>query len=124
MRVKAELATLLWMPMNEQKERGIGYYKYAIGKLGYTTGFNKIQFIIGGVYKSRPTNTSVQSVKYTLYISNSRELLQQGVMCTKSMKEKLFSIQVNSSKVGDMQPPEIAVDLEVNTILCIEKENN
>lgn len=29
------------------------YDKYAIGQLAYTTGFNTIKFMIGGVFKSK-----------------------------------------------------------------------
>lgn len=101
------MATLLWMPLSENKERGIGYYKYAIGKLGYTTGFNTIKFLIGGVYKSKETNTSVQSVRYTLHISNSRDSLQKAIMCGINPGVKTLSVLVNSSKVGDGTAPEI-----------------
>ncbi len=31
--VVAEMATVLWMPLKEKEERGIGYFKYAIGNL-------------------------------------------------------------------------------------------
>lgn len=72
LKVKLDFGSLLWMPLNEQKERGVGYYKYSIGNLAYTTGFNTIKFLIGGVFKAKETNTSVQSVKYNLHISNSR----------------------------------------------------
>lgn len=41
------------MPLSEHKERGIGYYKYAIGKLNYATGFNTIKFMVGGVFKAK-----------------------------------------------------------------------
>jgi hypothetical protein len=42
LRVNAKLATLLWMPFDAKKERGVGYYKYSIGKLSYKTSFNNI----------------------------------------------------------------------------------
>jgi hypothetical protein len=72
LKVKAEMATLLWMPLIEQKERGIGYYKYQIGNLIHTVRPRTIQFTIGGVYKIHPSNTTLHEIKYTLYISNKR----------------------------------------------------
>lgn len=53
LKVKVGFGSLLWMPLSEQKERGIGYYKYAIGKLAYETSFNNIKFKFGGVYRSK-----------------------------------------------------------------------
>jgi hypothetical protein len=123
-KVRAEMATLFWMPVNEQKEQGIGYYKYAIGSLGYSTSFNKILFTIGGLFKTRATNTTVESVKYTLYISNERKLLQQGLMCLKSAKGPLLEISVNSSEVGVNGPPEIVVEVEVSICVYAEKSSH
>jgi hypothetical protein len=74
--VVAEMATILWMPINSTQERGIGYFKYAIGGLGYDSRFNAIDFKIGSVYKSGTTATKPKIVKYTLFLSNSKELLQ------------------------------------------------
>ena len=31
--VLAEMATFLWMPLIQSEERGVGYFKYAIGNL-------------------------------------------------------------------------------------------
>jgi hypothetical protein len=87
----------MWMPLILEKEKGIGYSKYGIGSLSYTTRYNIIKFIIGGVFISKPTKTTVQSIKYTLYISNSREFLQEGVMCKKNEVTKLLTVNVNSS---------------------------
>lgn len=60
------------MPLSEENERGIGYFKYKIGDLGYSSNFNNINFNIGGVYKDKKTATKVKKVKYTLFVSNSK----------------------------------------------------
>lgn len=78
------MATVLWMPLVEAEERGVGYFKYSIGKLEYKSKFNMIEFLIGGVYRSKQTNTTVQKIVYTLYVSNSKTALQSAVMCEKS----------------------------------------
>jgi hypothetical protein len=79
--VVADMATVLWMPIDPNRERGIGYFKYAIGGLEYSTRFNKIDFKVGSVYNSKNTSTKPLLVKYTLFIANSKELLQEAVMC-------------------------------------------
>ena len=70
--MKAPLATLAWTSLDVDKEKGVGYFKYAIGDLEYDSLFQKIDFKIGSVYRSKETETAVQSIKYTLYLSNSK----------------------------------------------------
>lgn len=66
------MATVLWMPLIEAEERGVGYFKYFIGKLEYRSKFNNIEFLIGGVYKAKDTKTVVKNIIYTLYVTNSK----------------------------------------------------
>lgn len=66
------MATVLWMPLIEAEERGVGYFKYFIGKLEYRSKFNNIEFLIGGVYKGKDTKTVVKNIIYTLYVTNSK----------------------------------------------------
>lgn len=40
--ISAEMATVLWMPIVEKEERGVGYFKYNIGGLEYSSKFNNI----------------------------------------------------------------------------------
>jgi len=70
--VVAEMATILWMPINAKEERGIGYLKYDIGGLEYYSRFNVIDFKIGGVHKIKETATKPKLIKYSLFISNSK----------------------------------------------------
>jgi hypothetical protein len=58
--------------MNVKQERGIGYARYAIGNLEYSSRFNMIDFKIGEVYQTMKTETKPKLVKYTLYLSNSK----------------------------------------------------
>ncbi len=66
------MATVLWMPLIEAEERGVGYFKYFIGKLEYRSQFNNIEFLIGGVYQGKDTKTVVKNIIYTLYVTNSK----------------------------------------------------
>lgn len=65
----------------------------------------------------------MQSVRYNLYISNSREQLQRAVMCQMTPLTNVISVQVNSTKVGDSVAPQLEVNLEVNFRPILEKEN-
>lgn len=51
--IVSEIATILWMPLIEKEERGIGYFKYKIGDLGYSSNFNKLDFKIGGIFRDK-----------------------------------------------------------------------
>ena len=83
LQVRGNLSTILWMPMIEEEDRGMGYTNYEIGKLSYSVEFNNIHFKIGGVKKSQHTKTQVKSIKYNFMISPSQSDLQESVMCEK-----------------------------------------
>ena len=86
-KVKAEKATLVWIPLNPEKERGVGYFKYNIGNIQYSSKFNKIDFLLGSVFQQKETQTVVRSIRYILYISNDIDLLQSAVMCEQSDRD-------------------------------------
>ena len=74
--VEAKQATIFWMPIIEEEERGIGYFKYEIGKLTYESEFSNIHFIAEGVRKKETTKTTPKQIKYTLMVSDSSYALK------------------------------------------------
>lgn len=43
-KVEGEFSTINWMPIDEDKERGIGYDKYGINTFTYKSSITSIQF--------------------------------------------------------------------------------
>jgi len=110
------MATVLWMPLIEKEERGIGYFKYKIGDLGYSSNFNNIDFKIGGIFQDKETATKVKKVKYTLFVSSSKEILQQAVNCEKYVKEKLVTTSISTDKVGPNKNYSLSINLDKKKI--------
>lgn len=122
--VVAPMATVLWMPLDEKEERGVGYFKYAIGGLEFSSKFNSIEFKVGGVYKLKETKTKPVNIKYTLFVANSKEILQQAVMCEKNVKQNLVSATINTANVGTNASHTISVIMDVLIFLTSEKTHN
>ena len=118
LQVKGNLSTILWMPMIEEEDRGMGYSNYAIGKLSYTSEFNNIHFKIGGVKTSKRPKTQVKSIKYTLMISPSQSDLQEGVMCERFKPESVLHFVVTQNR--DLGKS-IAYDIDVRFSLFRNK---
>ena len=72
LKVEGKHEVIQWMPINEEKETGMGYFTYKAGSIKYETGFNRINFIIQPIQKeNKETKTSIVFSKYTFYISDS-----------------------------------------------------
>ena len=113
LRVKADMATMIWTPLVPAKERGVGYFKYSIGELEYESVFNNIKFKVGAVHTTKETNTTVKRIKYTLYISNSKEELQEAVMCEKEKDESIVRRISVHSTVGKNSDEKISIKVPV-----------
>lgn len=60
---------------------GTGYIDYAIGKLRYESGVFGITLVWESLSEARDTNSTLDSVSFTLYISTSSSDLQSGSQC-------------------------------------------
>ena len=79
--VKGDLSTVMWMPVNEKEERGLGYINYDIGGLTYKAKYTNIEFRIEGLKRIKETKTRVANLRYTIFVSNTTESLQEAVNC-------------------------------------------
>ena len=123
-KVKAEQATLVWTPLDPERERGVGYFKYGIGDIEYTSKFNKIDFDLGAVFQSKETNTSVVKIRYSLYISNDKEQLQEAVMCERVGKNKILHYVTSSKEAGKTSSAKTTISVPVTFIPNLEIRNH
>lgn len=124
LKVKAEKATMVWTPLNPEKERGVGYFKYSIGDIEYASKFNKIDFLLGSVFQQKETKTQVRSIRYILYISNDKDLLQQAVMCEQSNRDNVLHYRSVVHEAGRTSNSKITVSVSVYSCLILEKINH
>lgn len=121
LKVKAPLATVVWTYLDVESEKGVGYFKYAIGGLEYVSSFQKINFKVGAVYQSKETSTRVDKIKYTLYISDSKEKIQEAVMCELIEDEKLFKITTHDNTPGKNSKASLIIPVKVTNQLILER---
>lgn len=84
LRVTAPLALIRWLPVNQEEEKGLGYYLYKAGTLTYDSVFRELSFEVEPLKftkKKVQTKTKIVNIKYNLYISSSQEDLQEASLC-------------------------------------------
>ena len=81
LKIKSDLSIIRWLPIDEITERGLGYFKYKVGDLKYETSQDDIQIKWDSVQKNKDTNTTVKSITYKLFISDSIANLKSAASC-------------------------------------------
>ena len=77
MRITSSLSLIRWMPINQQKEQGLGYYLYKAGTIKYDSVFRELKFKVeplSAAKKSKSsklkTKTKIVDIVYNLYVSS------------------------------------------------------
>jgi hypothetical protein len=89
--------------------------------LEYDSRFNVIDFKIGSVYRSGNTATKPKNIKYTLFLSNSKQLLQEAVMCQKTPKNQLVSATIDVDSVGSSRGDSLVIQIDVHPLIYRKK---
>ena len=74
-KVQARDAVVRWLPIDYEAGLGLGYLKFVTGDLKYTAGFKvlSIDYQTLQQRKGSPSDTDIESIVYTLFISNSTQ---------------------------------------------------
>ena len=94
--IKAKLALVRWLPVDQNDQKGIGYYLYEAGTMKYDSVFKEIHFIVEPLKlskKNTQTKTKIMDIKYNLYISTSEDELKEASLCEKYFTDSVISIQ-------------------------------
>ena len=95
-KVNAPLALIRWLPVNQDDEKGLGYYLYEAGSLKYDSVFREVSFIVEPLKlakKNIKTKTRIVDIRYNLYISNSEEDLKEASLCERYLPGSVLDYQ-------------------------------
>ena len=83
LRIKSPLALVRWLPLNIDKEIGVGYYIWRAGSMKYDSVFGSLKFEVSPLRNPLKTitKTKIQNIIYNLYISDSSQDLKEASMC-------------------------------------------
>lgn len=74
---------MVWMPIDYEKEEGIGYFVYSAGTVSYEVNLMDVEFVIGQIKQIKETKTKINKLNYSIVISESREQLHRKMNCQK-----------------------------------------
>lgn len=100
----------------------MGYYLYSAGSLKYESEFRQIDFTIEPVKpkkKNIDTETKITNIKYSLYISNNQNDLQEASLCERYLPGSVLEY---STIHEEMYPNKFKYPVRKNTIM--EKYKN
>lgn len=120
LRVKSPLSIIRWLPIDEIKERGLGYFKYKVGDLQYETDIDDIHVKWDAISKDKDTNTTVMGIRYRIYISDNLANLKSASSCEKFLPEDVLVIEVNIPK-DELVDADLSHYIEVQYIFNLEK---
>jgi hypothetical protein len=98
LKIKSDLSIMRWLPIDEITERGLGYFKYSVGDLSYSTDQDNIVIKWDSVKQNKETNTTVTSVSYKLFISDNMANLKSAAACEKFLAEDVIQIDLGISQ--------------------------
>lgn len=91
--VEAELALMRWFAIDQSQEKGLGYYIYKAGSVSYDSSFRIIDVTIEPIKAIRQTNTTLESVVYNLYISDSQQDLKEASLCERFLPQSVLAFK-------------------------------
>lgn len=80
-KISAPLAIVRWFPFLIEEGVGTGYLDFAIGKLAYQSGVFGISLNWGSLVQERDTNSTIEKVMFTLYVSTNTDDLKAASHC-------------------------------------------
>lgn len=69
LKIETTDALIKWIPIDFEKETGIGYFIYEVGDLKYTSRFKNIDIVFDSLKKLKNSKIKINSLSYSLYIS-------------------------------------------------------
>lgn len=93
-RVTAEDALVRWLPINYETDEGTGYVKFAAGDLKYSSQFKTIRISFQPLQSVKKTKSSIEQIKYFLYVSNNPESLDFSSQCQTTPND-VFSVALH-----------------------------
>lgn len=101
--VESPHAIVRWLPLNFETDEGTGYLKFSAGDLMYSSKFKNMQIEFQPVQSSKRTKSSVDTVKYTLYVSNDSDLLDYTAQCQGAETEKVLVVPLTDIEFKNLK---------------------